>query len=323
MQSRGSTMPDVIAQNLPVHHKGEPARVHSSCGLILERGVVRMGNPPVLRYSLDRMKVCIKGAGEMASAVAWRLFMVNVRRIVMLEAPEPLAVRRKVSFCEAIYDGAQTVEGVRAVRVEGLESLENAWAESKIAVAVDPGWELLKQLHPDVVVDAVLAKKNLGTTINEAPLVIALGPGFCAGADAHFVIETNRGHNLGRVIDEGYAEPNTGIPATIKGFGVERVLRAPADGMFKPRIEIGDVVKRGDVLGWVSGREVEATMDGLLRGLIRPFTRVSKGMKIGDIDPRVDASSCYTISDKARSIAGSVLEAILRVNVGQPSTCLA
>lgn len=260
------------------------------------------------------LRVCIKGAGEMASAVAWRLFMANIRNILMLEVPEPLAVRRRVSFCEAVYDGSQTVEGVEAVRVDRLDSLEDAWQRGKIAVAVDPRWCFQRLVRPDVVVDAILAKKNLGSSISEAPLVIALGPGFEAGRDAHFVIETNRGHDLGRVIAQGCAAPNTGIPASVGGYALERVLRAPADGIFMPVRQIGDKIRHGEIIARIEGVDVEARIDGVLKGLIRPGVYVTHGLKIGDIDPRGDAGSCDTISDKGRAIAGSVLEAILRFN---------
>ncbi|MDR3567308.1 MAG: selenium-dependent molybdenum cofactor biosynthesis protein YqeB [Syntrophobacteraceae bacterium] len=262
---------------------------------------------------MTRISVCIKGAGEMASAVAWRLFMVNIRNIVMLEVPQPLAVRRGVSFCEAVYDGSQTVEGVGAVRVKSPVSIAEAWKQGKIGVAVDPGWDLERLLRPDVVVDAILAKENLGSSISEAPLVIALGPGFRAGCDAHFVIETNRGHDLGRVISDGCAAPDTGIPGEVSGYTEERVLRAPAAGIFRPDREIGDRIERGQSVGRIGGVKVEARIDGVLRGLIRPGAGVCEGLKIGDIDPRGDGVSCVTISDKARAVAGSVLEAILRV----------
>ncbi len=261
---------------------------------------------------MSQIGVCIKGAGEMASAVAWRLFMANFRNIIMLEAPRPLAVRRRVSFCEAVYDGSQTVEGVHAVRVDDLGSLKSVWKADKIAVAVDPEWNFLKQLSPDVVVDAILAKRNLGSTISEAPLVIALGPGFEAGSDVHYVIETNRGHNLGRIIENGCAEPNTGVPGNISGFTAERLLRAPGPGVFSSKKEIGDRVRKGEIVGYVDEIKVEARIDGVLRGLIRPRLLVRKNLKIGDIDPRGETVSCDTISDKARAISGSVLEAVLR-----------
>lgn len=262
---------------------------------------------------LNQISIVVKGAGEMASAVAWRLYMSNFRKILMLEAANPLAVRREVSFCEAVYDGQKDVEKVRAVRVRNPDEVLTCWQKGEIAVMVDPHWQSLKVMKPQVIVDAVLAKKNLGSNMDEASLVIGLGPGFSAGVDVHLVIETNRGHNLGRVITLGEAEPNTGVPGSIGGYSEERVLRAPLEGEFRSVRTIGDLVKEDEILGSVSGVDVRARIDGVLRGLIRPDNKVTKGLKIGDIDPRGEASYCYTISDKARAIAGAVLEAILRV----------
>lgn len=258
--------------------------------------------------------VCIKGAGEMASAVAWRLFMADMENILMLEIPEPMAVRRRVSFCEAVYDGSQTVEGVEAVRVHDMDSVAGAWKQGKIAVAVDADWSLQRRLRPDVVVDAILAKRNLGSSLCEAPLVIALGPGFCAGSDAHFVIETNRGAALGRIISNGCAEPNTGIPGNIGGYTANRVLRAPAAGVFMPERQIGDMVMRDQIVGRIGNAEVRAPIDGVVRGLIRPGARISRMLKIGDIDPRGDSALCDRISDKAAIIAQSVLDVVSRGN---------
>ncbi|MBW2611010.1 MAG: EF2563 family selenium-dependent molybdenum hydroxylase system protein [Deltaproteobacteria bacterium] len=261
---------------------------------------------------MNNMIVCIKGAGEMATAVAWRLYMANIREIIMLESPRPLAVRRKVSFCEAVFDGTQTVENVSADFCHDVEGVHGIWQESKIAVTVDPTWHMLKQIKAGVVVDAILAKKNLGTTISDARLVVGLGPGFIAGQDVHMVVETNRGHNLGRIIESGSAEPNTGIPGSIGGYSEERVLRAPADGLFCTTRRIGDKVKKGDVLGTVQNRKISANVGGVVRGLLRSNSQVHLGLKIGDIDPRGEENYCHMISDKARAIAGSVLEAVLR-----------
>ena len=265
------------------------------------------------KIELGELIVVIKGAGEMASAVAWRIYRSNIRRILMLETGSPLAVRREVSFCEALYDGRKTIEGVEALRVDDDEAARTAWAQAKIAVTADPEWQLLNHLRPNVVIDAILAKKNLGTDLSEAPLVIGLGPGFVAGQDVHFVIETNRGHDLGRIMTSGSAEPNTGIPGAIGGYAEERVLRAPCEGEFQARCAIGDRVKKGDIVGRVSAVNVTAKIDGVLRGLIRSSSQVEKGLKLGDIDPRGHVGYCHTISDKARAISGSVLEVILRV----------
>lgn len=262
---------------------------------------------------LSELIVVIKGAGEMASAVAWRIYMANIRQILMLESASPQAVRREVSFCEAVHDGRKTVEGVEANRADNDDEARQAWRQGKIAVIADPEWKMLDRLQPNVVIDAILAKKNLGTHMREAPLVIGLGPGFVAGHDVHLVIETNRGHNLGRIMTSGTAEPNTGIPGPIGGYAAERVLRAPCDGEFKAACSIGDLVKKGDKVGTVAVDAVLANIDGVLRGLIRSSSRVHRGLKLGDIDPRGNVDYCHTISDKARAISGSVLEAILRV----------
>ncbi|WP_245695008.1 selenium-dependent molybdenum cofactor biosynthesis protein YqeB [Desulforhopalus singaporensis] len=260
---------------------------------------------------LSGFTIAFKGAGEMASGVAVRLQRAGFRRIVMLELDAPVAVRRHVSFCEAVYDGSCMVEDIAGVVADSPESMEKAWGNGQVAVVVDPGWELLGKVGPDVVIDATLAKKNLGTTVDEAPLVVGLGPGFTAPIDVHRVIETNRGHDLGRIIAKGSAEPNTGIPGNIGGYTVERVLRAPADGKFSSLCTIGDQVKRGEGIGEVDGTIVVAPIDGVLRGLIRSGTAVKSGLKIGDIDPRGKVEYCRTVSEKSRAIGGAVLEAIL------------
>lgn len=263
--------------------------------------------------NLNEITICIKGAGEMASAIAWRLYMANLRKIYMLECPRPLAVRRRVSFCEAVYEGMQEVEHVRAILCSTVADIEKCWRNSTIAVVIDPTWQILAQLPADVVVDAVLAKKNLGTTAGEARLVIGLGPGFSAGEDVHLVVETKRGHDLGRIITSGIAAANTGIPGSIGGHTVKRVLRAPVAGRFRTECTIGDLVDQGEVVGRVDNRAVRAPINGILRGLMRPGSDVSQGLKIGDIDPRTQKDYCFTISDKARAVSGSVLEAVLRM----------
>ena len=261
---------------------------------------------------LNEIVIAIKGAGEMASAVAWRLYMANLRKILMLETANPLAVRREVSFCEAVHDGSKAVEAVNAIRVSAIEDIHTAWEQGRIAVAADPQWLLLKPVCPQVVVDAILAKKNLGTRMAEAELVIGLGPGFNAGSDVHMVIETKRGHDLGRILTTGTAEANTGVPGNIAGFTKDRVLRAPAAGQFRTARSIGDFLKAGEIVGTVAGQNVSSKLDGVLRGLIRPDSTVTQGLKIGDVDPRRQKQNCYTISEKARAIGGSVLEAVLR-----------
>jgi xanthine dehydrogenase accessory factor len=263
--------------------------------------------------NLSELTIAIKGAGEMASAVAWRLYMANFKKILMLETANPLAVRREVSFCEALQDGSQIVEGVKAVMAGSIEDIHSEWEQGRIAVAADPQWLLLEQLRPKVLVDAILAKKNLGTRMMDAELVIGLGPGFDAGNDVDLVIETNRGHDLGRIITAGSAEANSGVPGAIAGFAEERVLRAPAAGYFKTARSIGDLVIADEIIGTVAGQKLSSRIDGVLRGLIRSETTVTRGLKIGDVDPRGKKQYCFTISEKARAIAGSVLESVLRV----------
>lgn len=248
----------------------------------------------------------------MASAVAWRLYMANMRRICMLDLEQPLCVRRRVSFCVALEAGEAAVEGVPALAVRTMKEINAAWKRKAIAVMLTSDWQRLRGAAPDVVVDAILAKRNTGSRIGDAPLVIALGPGFNAGVDCHLAIETNRGHNLGRVIIEGFAAPNTGVPGDIAGYTDERVLRAPAAGIFVSPLQIGHRVRKGELVGHVGDAPVTAAIDGVLRGLIASNTEIRAGTKLGDVDPRGAIEHCDTISDKARAIAGAVLEGILR-----------
>lgn len=247
----------------------------------------------------------------MGSGVAWRLRQCGFK-VFITETTEPLSVRRKVSFCEAVYDGSIIVEGIKGTLIRDLKEIPRRFETGEIPVLVDPGFIKASEMHFDVLVDAILAKKNLGTSIDMAPLVIALGPGFEAGRDAHYVIETNRGHYLGRVISEGSAQPDTGVPGTVMGISAERVLRAPADGRWESLSEIGESVLQGQLIGTVEGIPLHAAIGGVFRGLIRNGIKVTKGLKIGDIDPRGEIRNCFTISDKALSVAGGVLEAILR-----------
>jgi xanthine dehydrogenase accessory factor len=260
---------------------------------------------------IKELVIGIKGAGEIASGIACRLFQSNIKNIFMMETKNPLAVRRQVSFCEAVHDGKIIVEGVEAKKIISSGEIHHAWSENKIPVIVDPDWNCIKTVKPHVVIDAIIAKKNLGTSLSEAPLTIGLGPGFEAGKDVHIAIETNRGHNLGRVILNGCPEPNTGIPGSTNGFTHERVLRAPCAGTFNSTLNIGAIVKKKQVVGSVDGENVKAGIDGVLRGQIRNNTKVTNKLKIGDIDPRGEKQYCTTISEKARAIGGSVLEAVL------------
>ena len=256
------------------------------------------------------MRILIKGAGDLATGVAVRLKRAGFD-LVMTDLPHPTAVRRTVSFCEAIPEGEMVVEGIRARRADSAEAAESIMADGDIAVLADPEARCIEILRPFAVVDAILAKRNTGTGIFDAQVVVALGPGFMAGVDCHAVVETMRGHNLGRVIASGAAHPNTGIPGEIGGHTVERLLRAPADGFFQPLAAIGDVVKAGDMVASVAGAPLKALISGVVRGLLREGTPVHKGMKSGDIDPRCEIFHCFSVSDKARAIGGGVLEAIL------------
>jgi xanthine dehydrogenase accessory factor len=230
----------------------------------------------------------------------------------MTEIAQPLAVRREVAFSEAIYEGEKEVEGVRAKLVSKPEEIESLWKKGNIPILVDPDGKRTRPfLKPDVLVDAIMAKKNLGTQINDAPLVIGLGPGFTAGEDVHIVVETNRGHGLGKMILSGTAEPDTGIPGEIGGYTVERVLRTMKKGIFHPQKSIGDRINEGAVVAVVDDFPIIAKISGIVRGLLREGVEVKKGMKVGDIDPRGNEQSCFTVSDKARAIGGGVLEAIL------------
>lgn len=260
---------------------------------------------------LKDLRICIKGAGDLATGVAIRLYGAGFTRILMLETETPMSVRRAVSFSEAVYLPEKIVEGVLAKRVSQPEQIETAWKAGWIPVMVDPEWHILKSLGFDVVVDAIVAKRNLGTRMTDAHLVIGLGPGFSASSDVHRVVETHRGHHLGRVIRKGEAIPNTGIPGPIGGFDVERVLRSPALGIFTTNLDIGDRVTQGQIIGEVAGVPVQTQIEGIVRGLLRNSTPVNRGTKLGDIDPRGESSACRLVSDKARAIGGGVLEAIL------------
>jgi xanthine dehydrogenase accessory factor len=256
------------------------------------------------------LKIVIKGAGEMATGIACRLFMANFRSLVMLEIPLPISVRRGVAFSEAVYEREKEVESVKAEYAGNIAAIYDVWGRSNIAVSVDPQWSFVKELRPDVVIDAIMAKRNIGTQREEAPLVIGVGPGFAAPGDVHAVVESNRGHNLGKVIYSGSAEPHTGIPGSTMGYTKERVLRAPHGGLVKHSKDIGEEVKKGDLILYVDKSPVFASIDGILRGLIREI-EVTAQEKLGDIDPSGVKEHCCTVTDKARAIGGGVLEAVM------------
>ena len=264
------------------------------------------------------MLVLIKGAGDLATGTAVRLHRAGFR-VVMTDIARPTAVRRTVAFCQCMYDGTAQVEGIAARRVETAEEAAACLTAGEVPVLADPEARIRSELPFDALVDAILAKRNLGTAITDAPVVIGIGPGFTAGADCHAVVETMRGHTLGRVIYEGSALPNTDIPGLIGGYAGERVLRAPADGIFHQLLDIGAEVKAGDVAGEVNGLPMRCTIDGVVRGILPEGTPVHQGMKSGDVDPRCRPEYCTTASDKALAVGGGVLEAILHLS-GAPYT---
>lgn len=308
---------------------------------------MNQSNNQIIKKNL--LIIC-RGAGDLATGIIHRLHRAG-HRVIALETDYPAAIRRQVSLCEAVYDGSAVVEGVTARLVPALADAETdtetysgindtpaahivseKWDSSaieavleagEVPLLIDPKGESIVLLKPDVVVDAIIAKKNLGTTIDMAPLVIGVGPGFTAGQDVHLVIESMRGHNLARIITDGMAQPNTGVPGNIAGFTSERVIHAPAAGYIHDVRKIGDIVQKGDEIARIYPDKesydnalseyvpVNATITGIIRGLIREGYYFRKGFKIADIDPREsELTNCFTISDKARSIAGSVLEAV-------------
>ncbi len=261
--------------------------------------------------------IIVRGGGDLATGTIYKLYKCGFR-VLILEVAKPSAIRRNVAFSEAVYQGKQTVEDVTCYYSDSLSQAESLLQEGKLVVLVDPKGDAIAKLKPLAVVDAILAKKNLGTNKEMAPITVALGPGFTAGEDVDAVIETKRGHNLGRVLWQGCAAPNTGIPGIIGGYGKERVIHCPAEGILRNVCKITDTVKKGQQIAVVETKNgnvpVLASLDGLLRGLIRDGYPVTKGFKIADIDPRTEEyQNCFTISDKARCIAGGVVEAILQL----------
>lgn len=255
--------------------------------------------------------VIVRGGGDIASGTIQKLYRSGFK-VLVLETERPTSIRRNVCFSEAIFEQNMIVEGIKAVHIKRLEEVAKTWEEGSVPIIIDKKGKYIDIMKPDVVVDAILAKKNLGTNINMAPITIALGPGFEAGKDVDVVIETMRGHNLGRLIFSGKAIENTGLPGKVGGYSKERVIYSPAEGIISNIKEIGDIVKAGETIAVVNNIEVKTEIDGLLRGIIRDNTNVREGLKIADVDPRIEEKeNCNTISDKARSIGGAVLEAIL------------
>ena len=257
------------------------------------------------------MKVVIRGGGDLATGVAEVLYQSGFK-ILILDIEKPSSIRRSVCFSEAIYDGVTKVENIICKKVENENEIEKCWNEKIIPIMVDEKGEIIKKIKPDVVVDSIIAKKNLGTTRDMAPITIALGDGFEAGKDVDIVIETMRGHNLGRIITSGRAMKNTGIPGEIKGVSKDRVIYSLANGIFSSVKKIGDTVQKDEIIGYVGNVEIRGKISGVLRGIIREGYEVTENMKIGDIDPRIEEkNNCFTISDKARSLGGAALKSIM------------
>lgn len=254
-------------------------------------------------------KIWIRGAGDLATGIALRLYRSGFD-IIMSDIPVPTTVRRTVAFSPAVYTGETQVEGITGKLCENISMIDTVIESGCIPVIVDPSGEIMKEYKPDIIVDAIIAKTNIGTKITDADIVIGVGPGFEAGVDCHAVVETKRGHNLGRVIWSGSAYPNTGVPGNIGGYTVERIIRATADGVFSAKVNIGDFVKAGDLLAYCDETPVYANIDGIVRGLLQDGVKVKKGMKSGDVDPRAEREYCFSVSDKASAIGGGVLEAI-------------
>lgn len=261
---------------------------------------------------MDKNLVLVRGGGDIATGTIYRLHQSGFR-VIVLEIEQPTVIRHTVSVAQCIFAGKTEIEGMQAVLSKGTREAIELVNRGIVPVLIDPAAASIKELQPDVVVDAILAKKNLGTQKDWAPIVVGLGPGFTAGKDVHAVVETKRGHYLGRVYYQGEALPDTGIPGEIGGYSFERIVRSPGRGRFTPVKEIGCSVDKGDILGYVDGIPVKSPLAGVLRGMINEGVIVAENMKIGDVDPRQVAEYCRSISDKARAVGGGVLEAILHL----------
>ncbi|SJZ33414.1 selenium-dependent molybdenum cofactor biosynthesis protein YqeB [Selenihalanaerobacter shriftii] len=264
---------------------------------------------------LSDTKVVVRGAGDLATGVIYNLYQAGFQ-VVATEVEEPLVVRRTVSLAEAVYQGEYKVENIIAKKTEDFDKIEKILERSQVPVIVDPKAEIINYFKPDVVVDAIMAKKNLGTQINDAEIVIGLGPGFTAKKDVDAVIETARGHDLGRIIYKGQTKPNTGLPGKIKGYSKKRVFKSPDNGKFTSPRKIGDEISVGEIFGYVGDMVIESKINGVIRGLLKSGIKVKEGVKLGDVDPRSIKDNCYTISDKARAIGGAVVTSILSLSRG-------
>ena len=258
------------------------------------------------------LKIIVRGGGDLATGVIHRLWGAGFK-VLVLECAKPAAIRRQVALCEAVYQGSAQVEGLTARLINSLAETEAVWERGEVPVLVDEAADSVRAFAPDIVIDAIIAKRNLGTSSTMAPLVIA----FSVGADADVIVETKRGHNLGRIIRSGSAAPNSGVPGNIAGYSKERVLHAPCAGVLHVVHDIGSIVEKGETIATITDGSnqvpVKATLSGLIRGMIRDGFAVTEGFKIADIDPRKEElANCFTISDKARCIAGSVLELVCR-----------
>lgn len=264
------------------------------------------------------MRVVIRGAGDLATGIALRLRRAGYE-VVMCEQAVPTAIRRTVAMSEAIHKGEMRVEDLRGVFCKGPAAVERAIAAGDIAVIIDPNCDCLKTMQPGALVDAIIAKRNCGTRKDMAPIVIGLGPGFAAGIDCHAVVETMRGHDLGRVfyLEGARAKAQVAEPGDVGGFTYQRVMHTPCAGVYEPIVNIGDTVKRGDIVAYVDGMPVKAAIGGILRGQLPAGIETPEGMKCADVDPRCMRMHCYTVSDKARALGGAVLEALLRLSLSQ------
>lgn len=264
---------------------------------------------------MEKLRILVRGGGDLATGTIHRLWRSGFQ-VLVLECHQPAAIRRQVAVCEAVYTGRTVVEDMEAVLVANLAEAQVAWAKHQVPLLLDEEAAIIAEYQPDVVIDAIIAKKNLGTRLDMAPLVIALGPGFVAGKDVHYVIETKRGHNLGRIISQGAAAPNSGVPGNIGGYTKERVLHAPTAGRVRVVQNIGAVVEKGELIAEIitptGAVPVLASLTGIIRGMLKDGFVVTEGFKLADIDPRKEElANCFTISDKARCLAGSVLELVV------------
>ena len=256
------------------------------------------------------MTIWVRGAGDIATGIAFRLYQSGFK-VVMSDLAQPTSIRRTVCFSEAIVKGETMVEAITARFAKDAESAQRVFDQGEIAVIADPTGAIARQLNPIAVIDAILAKRNIGTRMDDAEIVVGIGPGFTAGQDCHAVVETMRGHTLGRVYYTGTALPDTGIPGNVAGFTLERLLRAPKAGVFRGIKQIGDVVEAGEICAYVDDEPIASRIRGVLRGLLPDGISVYEGMKSGDVDPRCERLHCFTVSDKALAIGGGALEAVL------------